>query len=198
MSLDLDVQINFGEECSAYGGCILKIKDPSLNILPHNFPGMRTKEFILEEISIVRFQDRTRNFYMLLDGSMYLKYGAGEFVPVSSPYNSTEWQNYIDYWNYDEVFRIKSSSSSVFLSLHLKQPPISPVSVKVLPLEPGSVTKTIDSNSHLVLVKRNGQQCWIDGVEKDINHRSIEHIVTETKDINFSVTGKSYLICLQS
>lgn len=196
--MNLDIQISFGDECTAYGGCIVRIKDPNKRYLAHNHPRMLSPEYKDAEINIVRFQDRSRNFYMLLDGSAYLRYGTSEFVPIMSPYTSNNWTDYQDYWNYEDTFRVKSSSSSVFGVIHIQDPLPSNVSVKITTLDPGITTKTIYSNSHLVLFKRSNFECQIDGNNYDIMRRCIEYAVSDTKDVVFSVASKSYLVCLQS
>lgn len=194
--MNLDLQVSFGDDCGAYGGCLVKIKDPTKTYLAHNHPRMLSEEFKVDGINLVRFQDKTRNFYLLLDGSAYLKYGTGEFVPILSPYNDTEWKDYQDYWNYDDPFRIKSTNSTVFGVIHIKDPVPSNVSVKILTLKAGNTTKTIYSNSHLVIFKKSNTSCQIDDIIAVPDSRSMEHTVTDTREVNFNVSDKSYLICL--
>lgn len=196
--MDLDIQVNFGDDCTSYGGCILTIKKPLTKILGHNNPRTLSPEFKVEEIKILRFEDRSKNFYMLLDGSAYLRYGASEFVPITSPYTSNNWIDYQDYWNYEETFRIKSSSSLVFAAIHIFDPVPTNVSMKITTLDPGITKKTIYSNSHLVLIKRSNVECQIDGNNYAAADRAVEYAVSDAKDVTFNVTGKSYLVCLQS
>jgi hypothetical protein len=199
--------ISIGKHCGAYGGCGITIKDIAKTIESSiNVPSLSSasaeqmQQFLnstkRDDNRLIVLPKTNKDFFFLLDGTMFLTYGAAESFSLSSPYTSTEFVDYIDRWNYDENFNAKSTKSTVFLQLHVAE--VETVTVKVAVLEPGSTVKHINSNSKLILVKNENATCEIDGIQHTDPRTFLQFDNLIEKDVNITVSEKSHLIYLQS
>lgn len=192
-------QVVFGKECIILGGCEILIRNLSESnqfIRDESSTENHLTDTKLHSNRLIRLIKTNKDFFFLLNGTMFLTYGDSESFCLSSPYTSAEFVDYIDKWNYDENFSAKCTSSTVFLYMHAAN--IEPVTVKVAVLEPGSTVKSINSNSKLILVKDENATCVIDDIQYTDNRKLIEIENLTAKDVNITVSEKSYLIYLQS
>ena len=190
-------QITVGKGCTAYGGCTVNILDASkMQTKSKNINEYRSNDRP-EDKNLIRFPKTNKDFFFLLKGSLFLTYGSSETFPLSSPYESTEFVDYVNRWNYDENFHAKSTNSTVFLYTHILDD-IENVIVKVAVLEPGSTVKSVNANSKLLLVKEENTTCEIDGIQYTNTQKVLEIDNLSAKDVNINVSERSHLIYLQS
>jgi hypothetical protein len=200
-------QIAVGKNCTLYGGCAIVIQNIAKKTelvqaasIEQNqqFLNSRKSNAIYTEGDqrLIRLPKTNKDFFFLLNGTMFLTYGDSEPFSLSSPYTSTEFVDYVDRWNYDENFNAKSTQSTVFLYTHVVD--AETVTPKIAVLEPGSTVKHINANSKLIVVKDENTACEIDGVQYTDSKNFLEFDNLIAKDVNISVSERSHLIYLQS
>ena len=188
--MEVNITNSYGCHCSSPEGCYVTLHQPMMAV--NN--GLR-----LQQIRVERLYDESRNFYMLLDGTVHLKYASDEAAyPISTPYTSNDWTDYVNNWVYTENVKIKLTESTFFCWLYVKDPLPNNVRVKVAKLDAGTTTKSVPANSHLIIVREDNVACEIDGVLQPDNRNTTEVRIDSARDITINVATRSYLICMQS
>lgn len=197
--MNVDIAIVFGSNCYDPGG-FLTLRDPNVKVFD---------DIVISNIKYERFSDPARNLYFLLGGSSYIRYGSSipyplnspnnetEWAPISAPYTSSEWADYVNNWNYSEDFCMRLTESMVFASIYFKDPPSENLAVKVGVFS-NTATKSITANSSLIIVKKDGTPCDINGESMALNATSISYPVVSDQDVTVTVPDTFYMIYLQN
>jgi hypothetical protein len=200
--MNLDVAAVFGNIAYAPppDGGYLVIRDPNFKVFD---------DIIISNIKQNRFQDPSRNLYMLLDGSAYIRYGSSEvyplnspnnpaeWVPIASPYTSSEWTDYVNNWNYSEDFCMRVNEHTVFASVYFKDGPPSNLIAKVASCA-STATKSLAANSTLIVVKRDKIASDINGESMPMDASIVVYPVSAAQDVTVNVPDSTfYMVYLQ-
>ena len=194
-------QIAIGKDCTVAGGCGIRITDFDKAQIPTGNYNRPLKPPYIENFhaEMKRLIKSDRDFYFIIRGTVFLSYGSSPPIPVSSPYNSTDFVDYVNNWNYDEDFIGKTTDHAYFLYVRVLDEISENLKVKIAVLNPGITHKSIESNCRFLVIKPLNSSCEVDGVSyTDPRNAIIEIDNSIAKDVTFNVSEQSHLICFQS
>ena len=145
----------------------------------------------------VENQFRATSKYLLLDGSISVKYGGEETIVVNSPYANTGWMEYVDSWDYDRSVEVTTADpSAVFAQVTLNGGDANNTvyfgsNVQVYSLSNESVTKAVQPDSWIFV---RGNSFTLDGVEK--SDSAIIRMHNE-RDVIISSTGSCKVLYIE-
>ena len=147
------------------------------------------------EITVKNNQFNSNSKYFLIEGSMDVEYMGEQKFSINSPYNSSEWVNYIDTWSYGKTVKLSSNTVAAFIevlitTLDTSNTPV-PFIVQVCKIDNQSITKFANSESFIQVV---GDSFMLDG-QNLTDHKIIR--IEEARDINISSTGSCKVLYIE-
>ena len=133
--------------------------------------------------------------YLLIGGSMDVEYMGEQKFSIDSPYNSSEWVNYIDTWSYGKTVKLSSNAVAELIevsvtTLDTSNTPV-PFIVQVCKINNQSIIKSANSESFVQVV---GDSFMIDG-QNLTNYKIIR--IEEARDVNISSTGPCKVLYIE-
>ena len=140
-------------------------------------------------------QFNSNSKYLLIGGSLDVEYIGEQKFSIDSPYNSSEWVNYIDTWSYGKTVKLSSNTLVQFVevsitTLDTSNTPV-PFIVQVCKINNQSITKSANSESFIQVV---GNSFMLDG--QNLTNQKIIRI-EEARDINISSTGSCKVLYIE-
>jgi hypothetical protein len=146
----------------------------------------------------VENQFQTTSKYLILDGTVNIKYDGEEKTALSSPYTNTGWSEYVDSWEYDKSVTVTTGdTSAVFAQVTLKSQDESnniayyATSAYVYNLSNEMIVKTVNADSWIYV---KGETFTLDGVEKNIQGLIA---IKQERDVIISSTGSCKVLYIE-
>ena len=129
--------------------------------------------------------------YLLLSGTANVTYGNDAPVTISSPYSGSEWQSYVDSWNYGLETKIAVNPTTQFLQVFANNSILS--NLQITKIDNSNIDVSVKPNSSVIVI---GSNFFIDN-EAHANKPCTFFKYTEEKTINIRTLDICRVIYLE-